>query len=92
MNVAKKSKGTRNEYLCSVIWILNLLIQGPGEAVLGVLDLETEFGELVADGVAQSPVLFRLGLLALLQKHVDDGHCASRGSQPRRPVRRSTLV
>ena len=42
MNVAKKSKGTRNEYLCGVIWILNLLIQGPGEAVLGVLDLETE--------------------------------------------------
>ena len=43
----------------------------PLKAVLGVLDLETEFGELVANQVTGGPVLGSLGVAAHLQQQVN---------------------
>ena len=52
--------------------IFNLLVQLPGAAILGVLDLEAEGGELVADLVAGGPILVGLGDGTLLEEHVDN--------------------
>ena len=51
----------------------SLFVERPGEAVLCVLDLEAEGGEVVANLVGECPVLLSLGCLTLFQKHVDDG-------------------
>ena len=47
------------------------LFHFPFVAVFGVLDVETYFGEAVADKVAGSPVLIRFSLLANVEQQVD---------------------
>ena len=44
----------------------------PGHAILGVVDLESGFGERVANLVGGGPILGFLGLLAHLEHHVDN--------------------
>ena len=49
-----------------------LLIQLPGDTVLGVLYFEAGSGEGIANLVAGSPVLGSLGLGAQVEYHIDD--------------------
>ena len=51
--------------------ILSGLFEGPLDAVLGVLDVEAEGGELVADQVGGRPVFVALGVGADLHQQVD---------------------
>ena len=51
---------------------MRLYVQRPRVAVLRVLDLEAESREVVANLVRECPVLFGLGLTALLKEHIHD--------------------